>query len=527
MKSKSKERSAAKTRLEASQDREKWLTGQSDAFKAAVNGEPLEKSLNILISTAIEQMGGKARGAFYTLNEKGIGLHHVVGMPDNYSREIEGFIVGNDSFAHDLAIGIAEPVITPDVREEPRWASWLWLAEKYHFRACWSFPVETAGGKLVGTLAVYFEEPRTPTPGDLKLAQSLTSAASIIIAQSQSSAALREIQRRQTAMLEVVPVGIALVDREGKVMMSNPEMRHFMPNGRVPSSDEDRTWRWRTWDAQGKPIDPKDFPMERALRGKAVVPGMEFLYRRDDDKEVWTRVAAVPIVDDIGAVTGGVSVVYDIDAAKRNEHDREIMLAELQHRVRNTLAVVRSIARRTAEGTDSVDDMLAHFEGRLTAFSRVQSALAQSPDGAVDLAQLIEDELLAHASREGEGLKVKGPRVLLRQKAAERISLAVHELATNAVKHGALAARDGKIAIRWRVGGRGKDRALHFSWEEQGLNGRTEGPNHPGFGMELLTEILPYDLSATTDVEFDRNGLRFRMELPARHLGGGAPPRGV
>jgi two-component system CheB/CheR fusion protein len=215
-------------------------------------------------------------------------------------------------------------------------------------------------------------------------------------------------------------------------------------------------------------------------------------------------------------VTGTVKAE---SALRQSESRLRVLLAELQHRVRNTLAVVKSISQRTADSSNSVEEMAAHLAGRLDSFARVQSAVTRNPEAGVDLKNLIADEFLAHAAHEGEQLTMDGPDVALRPKAAESLSLAVHELTTNAVKHGALSASNGgRIHIDWHIKDNGK--GLQFDWTERGLDGRTHPPARHGFGMELLTRILPYDLDAKTKVEFEPEGLRFSMELPADTLFG-------
>ncbi|HEX6741356.1 MAG TPA: sensor histidine kinase, partial [Sphingomicrobium sp.] len=182
-----------------------------------------------------------------------------------------------------------------------------------------------------------------------------------------------------------------------------------------------------------------------------------------------------------------------------------------------------SITARTAESSPSVEDMAAHLNGRLDAFARVQSAVTRNPDAGVDIAAMVSDELLVHAAHEGEQLSIDGPEISLWPKAAESFSLAIHELATNAVKHGALTAgngKRGKIAVKWKLNGSGDGKALRFEWVENGLDGKLAKPTRSGFGMELLTRILPYDLGAKTKVEFPATGLRFLMDLPANHVAG-------
>lgn len=164
-----------------------WLTAQKEAFQAAVNNAPLATSLAILTHAATEQMDGQARCAFYIANAEQTELRHVTGMSEEYARCVERFPIGPDSLACGLAAYRREPVITPDVTREPRWKDWLWLARQYGYRACWSFPVEALTGKVVGTFAIYQEEPREPTPRDRELAMRLAQSAAIIISRHQEA----------------------------------------------------------------------------------------------------------------------------------------------------------------------------------------------------------------------------------------------------------------------------------------------------------------------------------------------------
>ena len=241
-------------------------------------------------------------------------------------------------------------------------------------------------------------------------------------------------------------------------------------------------------------------------------------------EERWWKPANAPVVDPNGNVVAIIHHVADVTSEHRaveglraSERHAQMLLAELQHRVRNTLAVVRSIARRTAGNTTTAEDMLAHFQGRLDAFSRVQAALTRSAGGEVDLASLIEDELVAHATRDGEQVDMEGPPVTLGARAAERMSLAIHELTTNAVKHGALFSEQGRISISWEKQQSNGGSKLVLNWKETGVAIAPDDIRRDGFGMELLRESLPYDLDAETTVAFEPTGLHFklRMQLPA------------
>jgi two-component system CheB/CheR fusion protein len=200
------------------------------------------------------------------------------------------------------------------------------------------------------------------------------------------------------------------------------------------------------------------------------------------------------------------------------------LLSELQHRVRNTLGVVRSIARRTAETSETVDEYAMHLDGRLNALARVQAAVTRDPAAGVSLEALVAEELLGYGAHEGEQVSIAGPPVRLQPKAAESLGMAVHELATNAVKYGALARPDGRIDVNWSFQPDGSDRRLVFEWDEHGAP-PSDGPKRRGFGTELLERTLNYELSAETALDFGADGLRCRILLPvsARLLVPGPP----
>ena len=185
------------------------LAGQKEAFQAAMDGRPLPECLGVLIRTAVRRFDGAARAAFHMLDDAaGDGLQHVAGMSDAYAEDIDGFRVGPNSLACGLAMHIGEPVITSDVDQDPRWEPWRWLARAHGYRACWSFPVRTSGGPVLGTFALYFAEPRAPEDDDISFIATLAHAAAIIISRhkeaqerARAEQALRETDRRKDEFL--------------------------------------------------------------------------------------------------------------------------------------------------------------------------------------------------------------------------------------------------------------------------------------------------------------------------------------
>jgi two-component system CheB/CheR fusion protein len=211
-------------------------------------------------------------------------------------------------------------------------------------------------------------------------------------------------------------------------------------------------------------------------------------------------------------IAGVVITFVDVTAMARAEERQRLLLAELQHRVRNTLGVVRSIARRSAQTSSSVDEYAAHLDGRLNAFARTQAMVTRDPDGGVDLEYLIAEELLAYNAHEGEQVRISGPPIRLQPKPAESFALAIHELATNAVKYGALSLPTGNIDIAWRIG-EASAAVLIFEWRERG-GPKVGPPQRKGFGTEMLERTLAFEFKARTSLQFAASGVQCTIVIP-------------
>lgn len=183
-------------------DEVRLLEAQKAAFRQAVHGDPLEAALESLIQIAVDGTHGELRCGIYRVDSTGTLLRHLAGMPDTYADAVDGFRVAGDSLSCGLAVYNGKPVITPDVRLEPLWKPWLWLAEAHKFRACWSFPIETDGGDVVGTLAFYYKNPRVPSANDLEMATVLNQAAAVLISRQQFAEERAQLVERLVTSIE-------------------------------------------------------------------------------------------------------------------------------------------------------------------------------------------------------------------------------------------------------------------------------------------------------------------------------------
>jgi two-component sensor histidine kinase len=240
---------------------------------------------------------------------------------------------------------------------------------------------------------------------------------------------------------------------------------------------------------------------------------VEYRLRHRDEGYSWFSTHATPVRDDDGAIVEWMGTSTDIHGLRQLQDRQRILLAELQHRVRNIMAMIRSVARRTSEGPVTVGDYIEHFEGRINAMARTQTLLTRAPGAGVDLQNLVRDELEAQAAKPMQ-YSCRGPDIALSPKAAEVLTLAVHELATNAIKYGALGISDGLVNIEWAEERRGDRDWLRLDWTELRVTLPADSGKRKGFGTELVTRRVPYELKGRGKMEFRPTGLHARIEFP-------------
>ncbi len=334
---------------EALRQSSKWLTSEKEAFQAAINGAPLDVSLGVLIRAAVEQIDGNARGAFHIADASGTTLHHVAGMPEDYAECIDGFRIGADSLACGLAVHTAQPVITPDVTREPRWKQWLWLAEKYDYRGCWSFPVETSVGKIVGTFAMYFKEPREATARDRELASLLAQAAGIIISRHHEAEervraenVLRDSEERLRLATEAAKIGAFDLNVQTGVNTWTPELEAMY--GLAPGQFD------KTQSAWEQLLHPDDRAAaiakveETLATGKAVEPEWRVVW--PDGSIHWILGRFQCFKDASGKPLRLTGVNIDITARRQAEENYRKLAETLDAEVR---ARTRDLEERNAE----------------------------------------------------------------------------------------------------------------------------------------------------------------------------------
>jgi two-component sensor histidine kinase len=230
--------------------------------------------------------------------------------------------------------------------------------------------------------------------------------------------------------------------------------------------------------------------------------GRDLFALHKDGSEIPVEIGLSPIVTPDGLMA--LAAVVDISGRKQAEAHRELLLAELNHRVKNTLAVVQSIANQTFKGARTSPEARRAFEARLVTLSRAHDLLTQSHWENAALDDLVADTLEARDANR-QRIALSGPRVLLSPRQALGLAMALHELFTNATKYGALSNEAGRVELVWTRSDMPVPR-LTLVWRERGGPPVTP-PKSQGFGSLLLERALAQDLDGEVATEFNPEGL--------------------
>jgi two-component sensor histidine kinase len=225
--------------------------------------------------------------------------------------------------------------------------------------------------------------------------------------------------------------------------------------------------------------------------------------------------SARPIHDPAGRIIGAVQVSLDITERKRGEEQRKLLVHELNHRVKNTLAVVQAVASQTMRSAGSLAEAEGALINRLVALAKAHDILTQENWSGADLDDVIMAAITAHSRP--ERVRLDGPQVRLPPSLALSIAMAVHELTTNAIKYGALSRDGGKVSIDWTSTPRGGAEQLRIEWREQD-GPPVVPPERRGFGTRMLARIFDSERGRVS-LRFDPTGLVAVMELDLARQG--------
>ena len=250
----------------------------------------------------------------------------------------------------------------------------------------------------------------------------------------------------------------------------------------------------------------------KQVAGEIGFYSIEKRFMRKDGRVIWCAIRSSTVRDMHGNFLYCVRVVQDVTQRRESEERQKLLVDELNHRVKNTLATVQSLATQTARNAGSIDAFRNAFEGRLLALSHAHDQLTHGHWQSADLGGLVLAATAPYISQDDQ-IVAQGEAVTLAPRAALTLSLTFHELTTNAVKYGALSQPGGRIETCWSVRHDRADPALLIEWQEQG-GPPVEAPARQGFGSRFIAHSIASELKGKTRLHYDPSGLRCTIEIP-------------
>jgi PAS domain S-box-containing protein len=330
-----------------------------------------------------------------------------------------------------------------------------------------------------------------------------------VTARRQSEMALRESEARFRHMADSAPALIWMTDADGHVIFAN--MHHDYVFGRPAAEMLGEGWR--------DIVVPEDLPGYEGAFVEA------FQARRNFHNEVrvrdkagrvrWLRCEGVPRLDDAGSFLGYTGCNVDITDVKLAQERQALLINELNHRVKNTLATVQSVAMQTLRNAVTTEQAREDFEARLIALSRAHDVLTRENWDGANLREIVRQAIEPYRRQEDDRFVIKGEAVRLPPRMALALAMALQELATNAVKYGALSSDTGRVEVAWAVERTGAAPRLKLRWRESG-GPPVAPPSRRGFGSRLIERSLARDLSGGVSLEFAPEGLVCTIDAPVQ-----------
>ncbi len=323
----------------------------------------------------------------------------------------------------------------------------------------------------------------------------------------------RERERHFHTLLDALPAAVYTTDAAGRITYYNEAAAEFWGR-RPPLGAIEWCGSWKLYWPDRTPMAHADCPMALALREQRPVRGMEAIAERPDGTLTPFIPYPTPLYDEAGRLTGAVNMLVDISARKRAEEDQEMLVRELHHRVKNMLATVQAIMGSTARSAETVEDFKEAMIGRIGALARTHLLLSE--DGAtVSFADVLHNELDPFDDGSEGRIRLEGPEVEIGSRLAVALGMAIHELANNAAKYGALSVYGGKVDVTWRVTIEATRRTLEFDWVESG-GPQVTPPTRQGFGSRLIDFVLPGQVQARSQIDYRREGVQVHCAVPLR-----------
>lgn len=299
-------------------------------------------------------------------------------------------------------------------------------------------------------------------------------------------------------------VEIADINKEGKQVLYRSE--NYADASRNGSLSVNRTLEiaGRTWTIEV--VATREFSAKRDNIGTFALASVSLLLALALAATTYSQQRAIATAKQLQFVS------------EKTAQEKDLMLQEMKHRIKNSIARILAIARQTAKHSDTIDDFSKTFSDRMRVMADAQNLLTRSHLEKADLRELLTKELTQVL---GDGIdknSMSGPKVVLNERATQALGLTFHELATNAMKYSGIAESEGNVVITWTLIGRGRKRQLQITWSETSVR-ETKPAGKAGFGTKLIDANIVGELAGTVERDYTNNGLSVKLAIPGHSFG--------
>lgn len=412
----------------------------------------------------------------------------------------------------DQMVTVGETVFSGDMSVDPRFSALNSRPNQVDVRFFAGAPLIAPGGEVIGLLAVGDPEPHAAhTEAEQRALEDLAALAMEMLVHDAEIIDAERRTRLDQRRVELALDAAGLGEFEWDILQDRVFVSERM---KTLTGVATNSAKGQGGDVSFRFVHPDDAQrlreeVDRGLRTEGRYVAEYRMIRPDDGRLRWMQGAGVVVTDRAGKPLRVIGVVRDITDRKSEEEHRETLLAELDHRVKNVLAAVHSLAAQSARRTTSTEGFLSAFAGRLKAMASAHELLTATRWRGASLAHIAAAELGGLAPGQA---RWEGPDLTLTPRAANAVSLALHELATNAVKYGALSVESGRVEVTWTVSPGG---GFIVRWVESG-GPRVSPPERRGFGSTLLERVTGRELGGECRVDYRADGVRAVLEADAR-----------
>ncbi len=354
-------------------------------------------------------------------------------------------------------------------------------------------PLRDARGELIGAIECMID---------------VTDRERMTAALEQSRRDAREQEQRLAATYEHAAIGIAEIAPDGHFVRVNEAICSITGRNR-----EDLISGYLFRDTHPDDVDADRQAFHKQVLGELEFYSIEKRFMRPDGRVIWISVRSSPVRMSDGALLYVVRVVQDITERKDAERRQKLLVDELNHRVKNTLATVQSLAAQTSRSAASPKDFSSAFEGRLIALSKAHDQLTRRHWENAELRGLLSGSLAPHAAAVPERIVLRGEDIVLRPRAVLTLAMMVHELTTNAAKYGALSVPGGSVEICWQPVVEDGRKHLRIDWIESS-GPPVSAPKRRSFGSRLIEGSIAAELGGIAKLDYPPEGLRCEILIP-------------